>query len=303
MDVSIIIVNYKTCELTKNVVKSVLNTVNSSFEIIVVDNNSQDSSYEKLRNIFNEEIDTGRIKTISNPINQGFGAANNLAINISKGKFILLLNSDTIVKKGSIDDTLTYIKNCEDVGAIGCKILLPNGELDKACKRIFPNPKNSFYKLFGFSKIDKDSKFNDYNLDNLDNDDIYEVDSLVGAFMLVRKETINQIGLLDEDYFMYGEDIDWCYRIKEDGWKVIYYGATEIIHYKGSSNKKQKFKLVYEFYRAMYIFYNKHYKKKYSFLTRLMVYMGIVFLFLIKLFLNLFKKIICTIKINIYLLL
>lgn len=290
MDVSIIIVNYKTYNLTKDAVESVLNTVNSSFEIIIVDNNSQDGSYEKLRNIFSEEINTGRIKTIQNPTNQGFAAANNLAINISKGKFILLLNSDTIVKNGSIDDTLNYIKNHKDVGAIGCKIVLPNGELDKACKRTFPNPKNAFYRLFGFSKVDKNSQSNNYNLDNLDDDGVYEVDSLVGAFMLVRKETINKIGLLDEDYFMYGEDIDWCYRIKEAGWKVIYYGAVEIIHHKGSSSKKQKSKLIYEFYRAMYLFYNKHYKEKYSFLTRLMVYMGIVFLLLVKLFLNLFKK-------------
>lgn len=290
MDISIIIVNYKTFLLTKDTVESVLFTVNAAFEIIIVDNNSQDGSYEKLRNVFNEEINKGRIKTIHNSINQGFAAANNLAINISKGEFILLLNSDTIVKKGSIDDTFTYIKNHHDVGAIGCKILLPNGKLDKSCKRSFPNPKNSFYRLFGFSKLDKNSKSNDYNLDNLDNNGIYEVDSLVGAFILVKKETINQIGLLDEDYFMYGEDIDWCYKIKEAGWKVIYYGAAEIIHHKGSSSKKQKSKLIYEFYRAMYLFYNKHYKEKYSFLIRFIVYTGITFLLLIKLFSNLFKK-------------
>ncbi|RBQ22661.1 Glycosyltransferase AglG [Candidatus Methanobinarius endosymbioticus] len=290
MDVSIIIVNYKTFELTKDAVESVLNTVKSSFEIIIVDNDSQDDSYENLRNVFNEEINNNIIKTIANSTNKGFAAANNLGIKISKGKFVLLLNSDTIVKKGSIDDTLKYIKNHDDMGAIGCKIVLPNGKLDKACKRSFPNPKNSFYRLFGFSKVNKNSQSDDYNFDNFDDKGIYEVDSLVGAFMFVRKETIHQIGLLDEDYFMYGEDIDWCYRIKEGGWKVLYYGAAEIIHHKGSSSKKQKNKLIYEFYRAMYLFYNKHYKNKYSFLTRLMVYIGISFLFIVKLFLNIFKK-------------
>jgi len=290
MDLSIIIVNYRTYELTKNAIKSVLETVKSSYEIFVVDNDSQDGSYEKFKSSFDSEIANEKLKLIANDSNQGFSSANNIAIKKSKGNFILLLNSDTIVEEGSIDNLLDYIKNHDNIGAIGPKILLPNGNLDEAAKRSFPNPKNSFYKLFGFSKINKNSEDNNYNLDDLDSDGIYEVDSLVGAFMLVKKEIINQIGLLDEDYFMYGEDIDWCYRIKEAGWKVIYYGKAEIIHYKGSSSKKQKSKLIYEFHRSMYLFYNKHYKNKYSFLTKLSVYLGIFVLLMIKLFLNIFKK-------------
>lgn len=292
MDLSIIIVNYKTYELTKNTINSVLETTESSYEIFLVDNNSQDGSYEKLKSYFSHfsnEDSNVKINFIHNSTNQGFAAANNIAIKKSKGDFILLLNSDTIVKDDSIDDCLKFIKNHNDVGAVGCKILLPNGDLDKSCKRSFPNPKNSFYKLFGFNKI-KNSNSDDYNLDNLDDDGVYEVDSLVGAFMLVRKVAINEVGLLDEDYFMYGEDIDWCYRIKSAGWKIIYYGKSEIIHYKGASSKKQKSKLIYEFYRAMYLFYNKHYDKKYSFFTRLSVYLGIIFLLTIKLLLNAFKK-------------
>ncbi len=290
MDLSIIIVNYRTYELTKNAIKSVLATTKSDFELFLVDNDSQDGSYEKLRYTFSSEISAGIIKTISNPANQGFAAANNIAIRKSNGDFILLLNSDTIVKNNSIDETLNFIKRYIDVGAVGCKILLPNGDLDKACKRSFPNPKNSFYKLFRFSKFNKNSEFDDYNLDDLDDNGIYEIDSLVGAFMLVRKETIYGVGFLDEDYFMYGEDIDWCYRIKKAGWKIIYFGKEEIIHYKGSSSKKQKSKLIYEFYRAMYIFYNKHYKNQYSLITRIMVYLGIIVLLITKLFLNIFKK-------------
>ena len=289
MDLSIIIVNYKTYELTKNTIISVLETTESPYEIFLVDNNSQDGSYEKLKSYFSHfsnEASNGKINFIHNPTNQGFAAANNVAIKKSKGNFILLLNSDTIVKDDSIDDCLKFIKNHNDVGAVGCKILLPNGDLDKSCKRSFPNP---FYKLFGFNKI-KNSNSDDYNLDHLDDNGIYEVDSLVGAFMLVRKVAINEVGLLDEDYFMYGEDIDWCYRIKSAGWKIIYYGKSEIIHYKGASSKKQKSKLIYEFYRAMYLFYNKNYDKKYSFFTRLLVYLGIIFLLTIKLFLNVFKK-------------
>lgn len=290
MDLSIIIVNYKTYELTKNAIKSVLETVKSSYEIFVVDNASQDGSYEKLKSRFDSEIANEKLKLMSNTSNQGFAAANNVAIKKSKGDYVLLLNSDTIVKDGSIDDSIDYIKNHDDVGAVGCKILLSNGNLDKAAKRSFPIPKNSFYKLFGFSKINKKSESNNYNLEDLDENGVYGVDSLVGAFMLVRKETIEQIGLLDEDYFMYGEDIDWCYRIKQTGWKVVYYGKVEIVHYKGSSSKKQKSKLIYEFYRAMYLFYNKHYINEYSLLTRITVYLGIVVLLIIKLFLNIFER-------------
>jgi len=290
MDLSIIIVNYKTYELTKNAIKSVLKTVKSSYEVFVVDNDSQDLSYEKLESRFKNEIADGKIKLIANKSNQGFAIANNMAIKESKGDYILLLNSDTIVKEDSIDSSFDYIKNHDDVGVLGCKILLPNGNLDKAAKRSFPNPKNSFYKLFGFSKINKNSEDNNYNLDDLAADGVYEVDSLVGAFMLLRKKTIEEIGLLDEDYFMYGEDIDWCYRIKKANWKIIYYGETEIIHFKGSSSKKQKSKLIYEFYRSMYLFYNKHYRNEYSLLTRIAVYLGIAVLLIVKLFLNIFKK-------------
>ena len=290
MDLSIIIVNYRTYDLTKNAIKSVLETVKSFYEIIVVDNDSQDGSYEKLKSRFDNGIATEKIKLIANKSNQGFAAANNIAIKKSKGEFILLLNSDTIVKENSIDKSLDYIKCHGDVGAIGCKILLPNGDLDKAAKRAFPNPKNSFYKLFGFSKINKDSEANNYNLDDLDDNGVYEVDSLVGAFMLLRKKTIEEIGFLDEDYFMYGEDIDFCYRIKKANWKVIYFGKAEIIHYKGSSSKKKKSNLIYEFYRSMYLFYNKHYRNEYSILTRIAVYLGIAVLLIVKLFFNIFKK-------------
>ena len=289
MDLSIIIVNYKTYGLTKKAIKSVLETVKSSYEILVIDNDSQDFSYEKLKFTFNNEIANGKIKFIANDSNEGFATANNIGIKESNGDYILFLNSDTIVKDDSIDSCLNYIKKYLDVGAIGCKILLPNGDLDKAAKRSFPNPKNSFYKLFGFSKINKKSRANDYNID-LDPNGVYEVDSLVGAFMLLRKEAIVEVDLFDEDYFMYGEDIDLCYRIKKADWKVIYYGKTEIIHYKGSSSKKQKSKLIYEFYRAMYLFYNKHCKNKYSLLMRLLVYLGILILLIVKLFLNIFKK-------------
>ena len=179
-----------------------------------------------------------------------------------------------------------------DIGALGCKVSLADGSLDKACKRSFPNPVNAFYKLFN---IKTNSEKDDYNLDNLDDDGVYEIDCLVGAFMLVRKTTIDDIGLLDDTFFMYGEDIDWCYRIKQAGWRIVYFGEAEIIHYKGASSEDQKTKkrnpkLIYEFYRAMYIFYRKHYTKKYNVFVNIAVYIGIAALLIFNLIRNAFRS-------------
>jgi GT2 family glycosyltransferase len=291
MDLSIIIVNFETYELTKQTINSVIDKNHEfSFEIIVIDNCSKDNSYNQLNSAFKKEVEMGVIKFIVNRRNDGFAVANNIGIKIAKGDFILLLNSDTVVKNQTIESTLNYIKKNTDVGVIGCKILLSDGTLDKACRRSFPEPKNSFYRLFGLVKLfPNNKKFNEYNLSYLDENGIYEVDSLMGAFMLVRRVVIRQIGLLDENFFMYGEDIDWCFRIKKSGWKIIYYGESEIIHFKGASSKKKKSKLIYEFYRAMYLFYNKHYRKKYSLITTIVIYMGIGFIFLLKILLNIFK--------------
>lgn len=301
ISLSIIIVNYNTYKLTRDTINSCLaEPTFYPYEIFLVDNCSTDDSLYKLKEYFTKEISSGIIHIIANSKNEGFAKANNLAINQANGRYILLLNSDTILKQGTIDKCMDYMVDLKhaDVGALGCKVSLANGDLDKACKRSFPNPTNSFYKLFGIKA--KDSKKDDYNLDDLDDDGIYEIDCLVGAFMLVRKTTIDDVGSLDMDYFMYGEDIDWCYRIKVAGWKIIYYGEAEIIHYKGGSsngvssidltNKKKNPKLIYHFYKSMNIFYKKHYTKKYSVIMNVLVYVGIYSLMISNLISNLFKK-------------
>ena len=285
MDLSIIIVNFETYELTKNTIKSILeNQCNYTYEILLVDNASQDNSMEKLENTFKENPN---IQFIKSKQNGGFAYGNNLAIKKAKSKYTLLLNSDTILKTNTLNNCLDYIESNDKIGALGCKVSLPNGKLDKACKRSFPNPVNSFYRLF---HIPTKSEKNNYNLDDLDDNGVYEIDCLVGAFMLIRNQTIQDVGLLDEDYFMYGEDIDYCYRIKNKGWKIIYYGKSEIIHYKGASSKKQSYKLIYEFHKSMYIFYKKHYASIYNIFLNIIVYIGIFIRLLIKLFLNIFKK-------------
>lgn len=292
MDLTIIIVNYRTFNLTKDAILSILGKDNNfDYEIVVVDNNSCDGSVDSLNDQFHNEISSGLIKVIENDSNCGFACANNIAIRKSKADFILLLNSDTVVLDDCLNKSLNYIKSHLDIGALGCKVVLENGQLDPACKRGFPDIKSSFYRLTGLSKLfPKSPRFSRYNMSYLDEDEINEVDSLVGAFMLVRMSSIKEVGLLDETFFMYGEDIDWCYRIKEAGWKIIYYPKASIIHFKGSSNHKKKNKLIYEFYRAMKIFYDKHYKPNSSIFTTAFVYIGIASLYLLKSFFNIFKR-------------
>lgn len=283
MDLSVVIVNYQTFELTRNTINSIFEySYPFSYEILVVDNASTDDSLSKLQDYFKDKV-----TFIASKENNGFAAGNNQALRIAKGRYVLLLNSDTIVWENTLEDIYNYMEKHTDVGASGCRVLLENGDLDKACKRSFPNVKNSFFRLF---HIPTNSKDDNYNLDDLPDDEIYEIDCLTGAFMFMRAEALNEAGLLDETFFMYGEDIDLCYRIKKAGWKIIYYGESKITHLKGASSKKQKNKLIYEFYRAMYIYYKKHHAKESSFLVNIVVYIGIVVLCILKLFLNLFKK-------------
>jgi hypothetical protein len=286
VDLSVIIVSYNNKKLLKQTIDSIYDTrQNINFEIIVVDNKSTDGSVELIKQNYNQ------VKLIENKNNLGFSKANNIGIKQSKGRYILLLNSDTIVTDNCFEKCIKYMKQHPDIGALGCKVVLPDGKLDPACKRSFPTPEVSFYRMTGLSKLfPKSKRFGKYNLTYLDEDEIHEVDCLVGAFMMVKRETIEQVGLLDEDFFMYGEDIDWCYRIKNAGWKIVYYPEAQIIHYKGGSSDKKNPKLIYEFYRSMYLFYNKHYKDKYSFLTTLLVYSGIGTILALKLVLNAFKR-------------
>jgi GT2 family glycosyltransferase len=279
MDVSIIIVNYNTCKLTLQAIDSVYQSnTKFQYEIFVVDNASTDSTVEKLQSGY------PAVKLIANQENVGFSKANNQAIREAAGRYILLLNSDTVVEEDTLETMIQFMDKEPQVGASGCKVVLPDGSLDKACRRGFPTPSASFYYMSGMSKLfPKSASFNQYHLGHLDEDKGYSIDCLVGAFMLLRKEVIDQVGMLDEEFFMYGEDIDWCYRIKEAGWDIYYYPYTSITHYKGASSKKRKpVKIIYEFHRAMYLFHKKHYQKKYFFGVNFVIYLGIWTKFLVE---------------------
>lgn len=283
MDLSVVIVNYQTFDLTRDTINSILEyDYPFSYEIFVVDNASADDSLARLQEYFKDKV-----KFIASKENNGFAAGNNHALRQATGKYQLLLNSDTVVWQDTLADIYSYMEKHTDVGACGCRVLLENGELDKACKRSFPNVKNSFFRLF---HIPTKSKDDNYNLTDLADDGVYEIDCLTGAFMFMRKDALDRVGLLDETFFMYGEDIDLCYRIKHGGWKIVYYGKSKITHLKGASSKKQKYKLIYEFYRAMYIYYKKHHAGESIFIVNWVVYLGIALLCGLKLFLNIFKK-------------
>lgn len=270
-DVSVILVNFKTPELTFKAIESVyLSITQYSYEIILVDNYSCDGIVELVKSSFPD------IRIIENVDNVGYSKANNQGMQIAMGLYILLLNSDTVIQPDTLETMISFMDAHPTVGASGCKVVLPNGELDKACRRGFPTPSASFYYAFGFSKLFPNvPRFNQYQLGYLDPDESYPVDCLVGAFMMVRREVIDQVGGLDEEFFMYGEDIDWCYRIKQAGWEIYYYPKTSITHYKGASSRRKPFKIVYEFHRAMWLFHRKHYKKKYLPLVNGLVYLGI----------------------------
>lgn len=281
-DVSIIIVNYNTRQLTMDCLASVYESLTSfQYEIIVVDNASHDGSVEAIRGEYPD------VRLIANRDNTGFAVANNQGMDIAKGRYILLLNSDTVVQTDTLEVMIGFMDRHPEMGASGCKVILPDGSLDKACKRGFPTPSASFYYAFGISRMFPDRpKFNQYQLGHLSPDDEYPVDCLVGAFMLVRRETIDQVGGLDETFFMYGEDIDWCYRIKEAGWGIYYYPRTYIVHYKGASARRKPMKIIYEFHRAMWVFHRKHYAKRYGMLTNTAVWLGIALKFSLSLIRN-----------------
>lgn len=282
MDLSIIVLNYKTRDLTLACLQSVFSSATSYiYEVLLIDNASNDGIIPAATEQYPQVV------CIANTNNVGFSKANNQGIRIAKGRYVLLLNSDTIVQPDTFDVMLRFMDENPNVGASGCKIVLPDGSLDKACKRGFPTPSASFYYAFGFSKLfPKIPRFNQYQLGYLSPDDEYPIDSLVGAFMLIRREAIKQVGMLDEEFFMYGEDIDLCYRIKEAGWVNYYYPRTQIVHHKGASSRRKPFKIIYEFHRAMILFHNKHYRKKYSWLTNAMVYAGVSLKFILSLVRN-----------------
>ncbi|NTW00298.1 MAG: glycosyltransferase family 2 protein [Oscillochloris sp.] len=278
---AIVILNYNRADLLEDCLASIYAApVRCALDVWVVDNASSDGSAAMVRDCFPQA------RLIESPINGGYSYGNNLALrtmlngecDIQKERdsdsrsfsaqhsarnipdYVMLLNNDTIVPSGALDGLVRYLEEHPDVGAVGPKLILPDGSLDLACRRSFPTPEVSFYRMLGLARLfPKSPRFARYNLTYLDPDQETEVDALVGACMLLRGGVLAEVGLLDEQFFMYGEDLDWAYRIKQYGWRIVYYPQVIIHHYKRAASTRRAIPSIRAFYDAMRIFHRKHY--------------------------------------------
>jgi GT2 family glycosyltransferase len=273
MKLSIVIVNYNVKYFLEQCLHSVFKAIHQlDAEVFVVDNNSVDGSCAMVRQKFPQA------QLIENKDNLGFSKANNQAIRISKGEYVLLLNPDTVVEENTFDKVVSFMDSHPEAGGLGVKMIDGKGIFLPESKRGLPTPMVAFYKIFGLSKLFPHShRFSKYHLGYLSNNEVHEIEVLAGAFMLMRKETLDKVGLLDEDYFMYGEDIDLSYRITQGGYKNYYFPETTIIHYKGESTKKGSINYVKVFYNAMIIFARKHFSSKNARLFTFFITLAIYF--------------------------
>ncbi len=273
IDLSIIILNHNTRGLTEQAVDSINDTGSElSYEIIIVDNSSSEAEVFKCP--VNPSYPNIRSITIEN---KGFSNGCNIGASLALGSHLLFLNSDVIIHPFTLEKSMAYLKAHNDIGALGIKSLLRDGSLDHGCRRGFPTPMNSLYYFIGLDrKHPENPKYNGYQLNHLDENKTSEVDAVSGSFMMMKKSVFDQVEGFDEDFFMYGEDLDICYRIKEKGYKVIYYPEVTMLHLKGQSGLSTYNELVnYHFYNSMIIFYDKHYKRKYGLVMMLLVHAAV----------------------------
>lgn len=271
MDLSVIIVNYNVKYFLEHCLHSVYKSLEGlRGEIIVVDNNSVDGSCQMVKEKFPQVV------LIENKENLGFSKANNQGIKISGGKYILILNPDTVVQEDTLHKCILFMGSHPHAGSLGVKMIDGTGNFLPESKRSLPTPSVSFYKIFGLSALFPKSKiFGRYHLGFLDKNKIHKVEILSGAFMFIRKSVLDKIGAFDEAFFMYGEDIDLSYRILLAGYENYYFPETTIIHYKGESTKKGSINYVVIFYKAMIIFARKHFSPRYAWLYGLMINMAV----------------------------
>lgn len=282
---SVIIVTFNSASFILPCIRSVYEGgyPKGNVEVIVIDNASSDATVTKVSKNFPE------ISCIKNKSNMGFAAANNMGVKKSVGEYVLILNPDTIVGKETLTTMVSFMQENKTAGVATCKVILPNGVLDDASHRGFPTPLNAFFHFIGFASLFPNSQFfNGYHLGYKNIDRIHEIDSCVGAFMLIRRSIGESIDWLDEDYFWYGEDIDFCFRVKQKGWKVYYVPTCKITHYKGASSglknhsrhvasatTETKILASKARFDVMETFYRKHYQEEYPNWLMRLVFIGI----------------------------
>lgn len=262
MKLTVVIVNYNVRHYLEQCLLSLQKALeNLEAEVYVVDNHSKDGSVEYLQPRFPS------VTFITSQHNLGFARANNIAIRQSDSQYVLLLNPDTIVTPEAISRSLAFMDEHPEAGALGLKMLRTDGSAAKESRRGLPTPLTAFYKMTGLcERFPNHPKLGKYYMSYLPWDAPCEIEVVSGAYCMLRRETLSQVGLLDEDYFMYGEDIDLSYRILKGGWKN-WYIPEHILHYKGESTQKSSFRYVHVFYDAMLIFFRKHYAHASLFFT------------------------------------
>jgi GT2 family glycosyltransferase len=311
-NLAIIVVNYNTRELLDACLESVFAGQTSfPFHVIVVDNRSSDGSLDMVARRYPQATlissdHNGGFGYANNLALRWLSGLSRLPDSGTNGEvlhlsghagatqprlevpthgdsqlrfprdYVLFLNPDTVVPANALEDTVRFLEEHPEAGIVGPKVVKLDGTLDLACRRSFPTPASSFFKLTGLSKLLPNSKLvSRYNLTYLGDDETAEVDSVMGAYMLVRGRALEQAGLFDERFFMYGEDLDLAFRIKERGWKVFYYPAVRVLHHKGAASRKQSGRSIREFYRAMHIFYQKHYAQSRPGIINAVITLGI----------------------------
>lgn len=291
INLSIIIVSCNTRNILRNCLESIFENIKDiDFEVWVVDNASSDGSLEMIEKEFPE------VKTIANKENLGFAKANNQAIKKVEGKYIFLLNPDAVILDENFGKLIQFMEEHPEAGACGPLVLNKNGTMQRQCKRGFPTFWNSFAYYSGLWKLFSQNKwwienFGGYFLLGKSDDKICEVGQLSGAAMIVRKEILEKVGLMSEDYVMYWDDTDWCYRIKEANWKIYYVPFVKITHYGGAGGAQlHAFKNLWYFHRGACLFYRRYLAPNYFFLINFLYYSGVWFAFSLKLLFNLFRK-------------
>lgn len=266
IDLSVVILSYNTKELTRLCLKSLAGSNLSSYrmEVIVCDNGSTDGSVTMIKDEFPDVV------CIDNKKNLGFAAGNNPGLKRAKGRYVLLLNSDTEVSKHALSEMIVFMDTHSDAGASTCKLTLADGTMDPACHRGFPTPWVSFTYLTKLEKLfPKTRLFGQYHQGYKDVSTVHEVDCISGAFFMVRRTAIDAVGLLDEEYFMYAEDIDWAYRIQKAGWKILYNPKVTVLHKKKQSgraniSKNRRVQTEIYFHTYNWLFYKKNFARMYG---------------------------------------
>lgn len=268
---SVVIVNYNGGALLRACLQHLWPQLAPRWEVFLVDNASTDDSLSGL------EADFPGLRLIRNAANVGYARANNQALRLATGRYVLLLNPDVVLAPKALATALAYLDAHPAVSILGPKVLLPDGRLDPPARRSFKTPATYLYKMLGLSRLfRRHPRFGRYYLSFLNDDQLVEVDAVVGAFLLIRRSIIERIGLLDERFFMYCEDEDWCWRAKQAGGRVVYHPGVVVHHRKGSSTRQRPFRMAYHWHRSLFLYHQKNMAPRYPTVVNLAVYAGML---------------------------